>query len=126
MDPGVSIDSMKQLQRYVLLILSAIVLLPAFAGTTGRVNGILKDAGGMPVAGAKLTLSDRDKGTTVTVTSDRKGTYAFPIVAPGTYKLRAEAQGYRAEERPSVMVHVDSAVKLDLTLEAADAARPAQ
>jgi hypothetical protein len=117
-NPGASIGSMKYMRPLLVFATAAIMLLSAIAGITGRINGFLKDAGGMPVQGAKLTLVDKEKGTRVTVTTDRKGSFAFPTVFPGAYKLQAEAAGFVSQERPTVLIHVDSALRIDLTLEA--------
>ena len=114
---------MKYLRPLILITLGLLLLLPLIGGTTGRINGILKGPDGAPVGGARLTLVDKDKGTTVSVTSDRKGSYTFPIVSPGTYNLHVEATGFAPLDRSSIVVHVDSVMKLDLSLEAGDAGR---
>ena len=88
------------------------------AGTTGSVTGILKDTSGMPVSGGKVTLVDLARGKSVVTTADRKGSWVFPVVLPGTYKLHAEAKGFAPQDHPPVAIHVDSMLKIDLTLEA--------
>ncbi|HEY3827351.1 MAG TPA: carboxypeptidase-like regulatory domain-containing protein [Bryobacteraceae bacterium] len=94
------------------------LLLPAFAGTTGSVEGILKDLAGIPVQGAKVTFTDLAKGKIVSATSNRKGSYEFPVIFPGSYKLHVEAKGFTPQDRSPVVIHVDSALRIDLTLEA--------
>ena len=47
----------------LLLAMGTIVLLPAIAGTTGSVTGLLKDDMGTPVKGGKVTLVDKARGT---------------------------------------------------------------
>ena len=121
---GGSIDSMKFPRPVLSIVMGILCLLPLLAGTTGRINGILKDPGGTPVTGAKLTLVDNEKGTMVTVKSDRKGSYSFPNVFPGAYRLHVEAEGFVPQERSPVMVHVNSAMRIDLTLEAGAPAAP--
>ncbi len=105
-------------RRFLLLASWALALLPAIAATTGSITGFIRDGAGMPVAGAKLTLVDASKGRSVGSKTDRNGSYVFPLVFPGTYRLRAEAKGFVPQDRPSVAVHVDSSLKIDLTLEA--------
>lgn len=106
------------MRRFLLLAVGALALLPAIAGTTGSITGFIRDGMGMPVAGAKLTLVDISKGTTIGSKTDRNGSYVFPLVFPGTYRLRAEAKGFVPLDRPSVAVHVDSSLKIDLMLDA--------
>jgi hypothetical protein len=99
-----------------VLAIGVIGLFPAIAGTTGSVSGFLKDNAGMPVTGAKVTLLDIAKGTSIASKTDRNGSYGFPLVFPGTYKLHAEARGFASQDRPSVVVHVDSLLRIDLML----------
>lgn len=108
---------MKHLRR-CLAALAVFTLSTAFAGTTGRVNGFLKDGSGGGVVGGKITLVDKSKGTSFATTTDKKGAWAFPIVAPGEYTVHADAAGFVPQDKP-VIVHVDSALKVELKLEAA-------
>jgi len=122
-------NSMKYLPRVLLchpsegrcLLLAiglTIAFLPATANTTGSITGLLKDDKGAPVAGGKVTLVDKSTGKTRVIAANRKGSYTFLAVLPGTYTLHAEAPGFTSQDQPNVVVHVDSFLKLDLTLDA--------
>jgi hypothetical protein len=56
--------------------------------------------------------------TILAAKTDRNGSYGFPLVFPGTHKRHAEAKGFVPQDRPSIVLHVDSALRIDLTLEA--------
>ncbi|HTH42404.1 MAG TPA: carboxypeptidase-like regulatory domain-containing protein, partial [Terracidiphilus sp.] len=89
----------------------------AYAQTTaGRVLGTLTDESGAAVAAGNITVTDVQRGTARTVTTDEYGNYAVPDLQPGTYKIRAEARGFKAAERPSVQVEVATDVRADFTL----------
>jgi len=105
------------MKRVLSLMIALLVLVPVIAGTTGSITGMLKDSGGMPVSGGKLTLVNKTMGMTFSATSDRKGAYGFLNVAPGTYTLHAEAMGFLPQDRAGLVVHVNSALRVDLTLE---------
>jgi hypothetical protein len=112
-------NSMKYLRRCLLRAIGlTIAFLPATANTTGSITGLLKDDKGAPVAGGKVTLVDKSTGKTRVIAANRKGSYTFLAVLPGTYTLHAEAPGFTSQDQPSVVVHVDSFLKLDLTLDA--------
>jgi hypothetical protein len=102
----------------LLAALGVMALFPAVAATTGSIAGLLKDDMGMPVAGGKMTLVDLAKGTSTTATTNSKGSYGFPLVMPGVYKLQAEAKGFATQERSAVSVHVGSALRIDFELKA--------
>jgi hypothetical protein len=110
------------MKRAQFLLLFAIGLV--IAGTTGSVSGTLKDASGMPVAGGKVTLSNKTMGMSFMATTDRKGSYGFLTVSPGTYSLHAEAPGFAPQERNGLVVHVNSALRVDLTLESEKSPQP--
>jgi hypothetical protein len=109
---------MKYLRRCLLLAIGLVIaFLPAIANTTGSITGLLKDDKGAPVAGAKVTLVEKSTGKTTVISANRKGSYTFLAVLPGMYKLHAEAPGFVPQDRPDVVVHVDSFLKIDLTLD---------
>jgi hypothetical protein len=85
--------------------------------TAGRILGTLTDPSGAAVAGATVTVTDIQRGTSRTMTTDESGSYAVPDLQPGTYKIRAEAKGFKASERASVQVEVASDVRADFALQ---------
>ena len=91
---------------------------PAYAqSTAGRVLGTLTDQSGAAVAEGSVTVTDVQRGTTRTVTTEESGNYAVPDLQPGTYKIHAEARGFKAAERPSVQVEVATDVRADFALQ---------
>ena len=67
--------------------------------TAGRILGTLTDQSGAAVAGANVVVTDMQRGTSRTVTTDESGNYAAPDLQPGTYKIRVEAKGFKSVER---------------------------
>jgi hypothetical protein len=105
-----------------LLLLGGLAFLAAMADTTGTISGFLKDSSGAPVTGAKLVVTSTTKGIKTTSTTNSKGAYAFLTLSAGIYDLHVEASGFKPQNRPGLVVHVNSAIKIDLTLEPADKA----
>jgi hypothetical protein len=108
---------MKSLRLCLLAIGLVIAFLPAAANTTGTITGVVKDDRGTPVGGGKVTLVDKSTGKTRVITANGRGSYTFLAILPGTYKLHVEAPGFAPQDRPDVVVHVDSSLKIDLTLD---------
>jgi protocatechuate 3,4-dioxygenase beta subunit len=108
---------MKLSRNVLAFAIGLAMLFPALAGTTGSVTGTLKDANGSPVAGVKLTITNKSVGLKTEATTDRKGAYGFLTLLPGTYDLHAEGKGFAAKDRSGVVVHVNSVIRIDLTLE---------
>jgi hypothetical protein len=110
--------------RIVLFALAACVLtgsllsLPALAqSTAGRILGSVSDQSGASVAGATVIVTDSERGTSRTLTTDEAGAYAAADLAPGTYKIHVEAKGFKSVERPSVVIEVATDVRVDFALQ---------
>jgi outer membrane receptor protein involved in Fe transport len=98
--------------------LGLLFCLPAFAQLNlGRVIGVVKDQSGGVVPGAMVTIIDVQRGVSRSLVADNAGEYAAPSLVPGTYTVRAEANGFQTIERQEVMVGVGQDVRVDLTLQ---------
>lgn len=62
----------------------------AFAQSTGMVRGVVKDASGKPVEGAKITIDADANNRHFETKSDKKGEFLQIGLAPGAYKVTAE------------------------------------
>lgn len=73
---------------------AALVLLAIAAEGGTYTSGVVKDQGGRPVAGAIVTLTDRQLGRATSVYTASDGSFKIPDIAPGPYDLRARRAGY--------------------------------
>src|ERR1700683_3093846 len=85
--------------------------------TTGRLLGTLTDQSGAAVRGASVVITDVQRGTSRTMTTDETGGYAGPDLQPGTYRIRVAVKGFKSVERPNVQIEVATDVRVDLTLQ---------
>ena len=79
----------------VLFILMA-GMVYADPGATDKIQGMIKDALGRPLAGASLTLKAPDETVMGKAQSDAGGNFVFSNVTPGTYAVLAEKPGFQA------------------------------
>src|SRR5258708_4181392 len=63
---------------------------PALAQSTGMVRGVVKDAAGKPVEGAKISIDADSNNRHFDTKSDKKGEFLQIGLAPGSYKVTAE------------------------------------
>src|SRR3982751_6562028 len=78
------------------LLLSVMFCASAMAQTgTSSVRGTVADQQGKAVAGASVTLTNAEKNFTRTQVTSDSGTYTFTAVPPGTYRVEAEATGFK-------------------------------
>src|SRR5579864_2941579 len=98
-----------------------LLCLPLFSqGNFGRILGEVTDQSGGVVAGATVTVIDKDRGVARTLTTDDAGEYNAPTLIPGTYTVRAEAKGFKRLERQNVELGVGKEVRVDLTVQAGE------
>lgn len=86
----------------------------------GSLTARLADASGRGVAGAKVTLKDRIRGTTIQSTTDSEGTLRADGLASGYWKVEIEPSEFRSLLRDNVAI--EPGVMTDLgSLRARDA-----
>ncbi|WP_051978391.1 TonB-dependent receptor [Edaphobacter aggregans] len=84
----------------------------------GVVLGTLRDTGGLPISGAKVTLTNTATGTSQTVTCKDDGTYVFPTVRIGSYTVTAESAGFSPSKTDVFNLSIGSRQEVNLTLKA--------
>jgi endo-alpha-N-acetylgalactosaminidase len=73
----------------------------------GKIEGVLKDPNGNPIANATVTLSNG-----MSVTSDATGHFSFGNVTAGSYTLTVSGNGYK-----TITQHVNATPGLTNTLD---------
>jgi hypothetical protein len=105
--------------RILALFFCVVVL---FAQTPlGTVTGLAVDASGGAVAAASVTLTNNDTGVRRSAQTNASGAYSFPDLPPGTYRLVADAKGFRPIETRAFPVEAYRTVRQDLKFEVAGA-----
>ena len=85
--------------------------------TAGRILGTLTDQSGAAVAAGTVIVTDVQRGTSRTITTDESGTYAAPDLQPSTYRIHVEAPGFKSVERLNIQIEVATDVRADFTLQ---------
>src|SRR3954451_10390953 len=66
------------------------------------VLGTIDDSSGAVVGGANITITEESTALTRTTATNSSGNFVFPNLPPGTYKVSAEAKGFKKETRASL------------------------
>lgn len=109
----------KALVIFITLLLPVVLVAQGYFGT---VSGLLTDASGALIQGARVTLTDEQKGYQFTATSDSNGRYLFVSIPPGMYSVTAEMKGFEKEVRTHIKLNVSENPTANLTLRIASAA----
>ena len=84
-----------------------------FAGTTGKIAGIVTDAAtGEPLAGVNILL----EGTSMGAATDLDGVYYIINIPPGEYSVMATMIGYKSVLQEQLRVIVDRTTTADFSL----------
>jgi hypothetical protein len=87
------------------------------AGTTGDINGVVKDPQGGSVAGATVTLKNLGTAATTSKKTLTDGIFRFPLLEPGDYSVTVEAEGLQAATTNTVVrLGQTSSLEIKMTL----------
>lgn len=112
---------MKNLLRLLLVLSFAFATSALFAQdiqTKGSIGGIVRDANGAALPGAKVTVTGAQANRDA-VTSD-DGAFTIENLAPGLYDVSVEQAGFKRASATKVEVNVGRQTALNLKLEPGD------
>ena len=102
-----------------LLTMAGVSFLCAQSDSTGALGGTITGVKG-PVPGATVVLTNNATNQTLTMVSGENGSYRFSLLAPGAYRLRFSAPGFKTSQVPSIAINVSEDPTLDASLERGD------
>jgi hypothetical protein len=90
---------------------------------SSTLSGTVQDATGAQIPGVTVTATNTATGVVSTTLTNESGTYNFPIVQPGSYKVSAELGGFQTQTYTDVQVGTAIQVRLNFTLRVAAVAQ---
>jgi len=84
---------------------------------TGGITGTVTDPSGALVGGAKVTVTDADRGTSVTTITTSNGEYVVRPLKVGRYIVTVELKGFKRTEVGPVTVDVQSRPEVNVQLQ---------
>src|SRR5215469_13648298 len=85
-------------------------------GNVARLSCGVTDSRAAAIIGASVIVTDLQRGTSRTLTTDQAGQYFAPNLLPGAYRVRVEAGGFKSVERANIQLVVGRDVRIDLVL----------
>ena len=110
--------NLRVVRRFMLVSLIALAtqILPVSAGTTGSLNGTIS-SDNAPLAGVIVIATSPSQ--TTTTSTDGTGHFAFVSLAPDTYTVSAQKNGYDTLTRQGVTVVADNNQTIELNMQRA-------
>ena len=91
--------------------------------TEGTILGIVTDASGALVAGAMVRVAGVDTGVERKQQTNADGEFVVTNLSLGSYIVRVEAKGFKAQLHPLVTITVKARIRVDSKLEIGDMAQ---
>ena len=107
----------------VLCLFSLIIFMAVFSAialgqaVNATLLGTVTDKSGAVVPDAKVTITEIKTNIRHVGATNASGTYEFPNLPPGQYRVDIEQAGFKKATTPSVDVPINSAVRVDASLE---------
>src|ERR1700761_3898317 len=103
---------------FAAAVSSALLVAPAFpqATTSGSLAGTVTDPSGSVIPHATLTLTEPGTGAHFAQTTNSEGSYTFPSLQVGSYRLTVAAQGFADAVYDSVPISIGRSSNLNVTM----------
>src|SRR5438309_8707344 len=94
---GFRLSSVRGLLYSALILGLALVCSMPMAAQriTGTLRGQVLDPSGAAVPDAQVTATNQETAVSVKIATTSAGTYSFPSLIPGLYKIEVEAKGFK-------------------------------
>jgi iron complex outermembrane receptor protein len=107
----------------VATLMACVALITLLAGPTlaqpspGKIAGTVRDANGIPLGGAAVTITNQETGATRIVRTSETGAFEAADLPPGVYTVSTDVQGFRKVIRKDQRLDAGGTLTLDSTLE---------
>src|SRR5437016_11295161 len=84
---------------------------------TGAIAGTVKDSSGALVVGAKVTIADVDRGTSLVINTNSQGEYVASPLKVGRYNVTVEKQGFKKASAGPITVNIQERPEVNVTVQ---------
>src|SRR5262245_39449946 len=113
-------NSMSKTLRTFSFALLLLILLAAAASAQefrGTISGVVADATGSVIPGAKVLVTETKTGTKDETTTDSAGHYNVPFLLPGDYEISVKMGGFKEYVRKALHLGAGESPIVDAKLE---------
>ncbi len=109
------------MSRTVLCLVALPAMMRGQGETTSAIVGSVTDQAGGAIAGARVTVEGAETGAKRSAATDGAGRFNFPQLKPGSYTVKAEADGFEPQANPEVAAGLGQKQTVNFTLKPATA-----
>ncbi len=85
-------------------------------GAGGQIEGTVRDQQSAVLPGATVTLRNDQTGVVRVAVTETDGRYLFPALAPGTYSVKVELQGFATTETRNITITIGLSLTNDFSM----------
>ncbi|HEX6124463.1 MAG TPA: TonB-dependent receptor [Pyrinomonadaceae bacterium] len=100
----------------IVIFVAAVTGLAQSQALDGQIDGTVLDQSGASVPNATVTATNIGTGATRTVSTDQRGVYRIPLLPLGTYRISADASGFKRFVREGITLTTGQSATVDLQL----------
>ena len=110
---------MKKSVWYVFLATALVLILSGFGWSQGTtsLSGTVTDKSGAVIPGVEVTATNLATNATRSNLTNETGTYLFPQMPPGTYKVEFKMQGFSTVVRDNTVLPIGTPQVISISLE---------
>jgi len=86
-------------------------------GSTASIAGTVRDSSGAVVPGAQVVITQTDTGFSQSKASDGEGSFVFPVLPVGPYRLEVKKEGFSTYQQTGIVLTVKQAAQVPVGLE---------
>ena len=107
----------KRLVSSILLYLALGCVMFAQTAGVGSISGVVQDASGAVIPGAKVVVSNESKGITRNLETNQDGIFTAPTLTPAAgYTVKVDATGFAAYERKDIDLQVGQQLNIPIQM----------
>jgi hypothetical protein len=84
---------------------------------SGRIVGLVTDEQGAIIPGVRIVLKDNKNGKKIKISSDSEGSFGFPKVAEGIYRLEFYSKGFESHVIKKLSIRKNEDLNISIKLE---------
>lgn len=113
------LGAMRKLRLLLYLALASLAMTSVLSAQydAGSLVGTIRDSSGAVVPESSVTVTNMATGIAVTDKTGRGGSYEFPSLRVGTYRVTASAQGFSTAVADRISLSVGTRQRVDLILQ---------
>ena len=107
----------RSLRRLVMLCMLVMGFSFLAFGQEATIVGTVTDPSGSVIPNVKVSVTYLETGQTRTIATNASGQYVIPDLHIGTYKVQAQASGFKLAERSNVVLNVGDRARIDFQMQ---------